>query len=115
LFRVKNGNLFAKFFRRKHLKNHNIGPWSPWFQSFIVAKVERGKPKRGIHKFVFSVSPHFICENVTIRSAEKEKKIISSKNWLKKLAPKKWQVYYIFLVSYFYLKNKVALAAWSST
>jgi hypothetical protein len=21
---------FRRFFRRKYLKNHNIGPWSPW-------------------------------------------------------------------------------------
>jgi hypothetical protein len=26
LFWVKNDNFFAKFFRRKYLKNHNIGP-----------------------------------------------------------------------------------------
>jgi hypothetical protein len=30
LFRVKNANFFAKFFWQKYLKNHNIGPWSPW-------------------------------------------------------------------------------------
>jgi hypothetical protein len=28
LFRVKNANIFAKFFGKKYFKNHNIGPRS---------------------------------------------------------------------------------------
>jgi hypothetical protein len=40
LFWGKNANFFAELFRQKYLKNHNIGPWSPWMLLARFVKVD---------------------------------------------------------------------------
>jgi hypothetical protein len=46
LFWVKNADIFCKLFRLKYFKNHNIGPWSPWFHVSSLAPTIGGTTTR---------------------------------------------------------------------